>query len=215
MHWSQDSGSLHILGRTQTGKTSAAREIHAENQRISIWLNEQEPNRVEGVTGKRVRGTDAIESGLASDESKFNWIAEDRTVAIRELQRWAWQKADRFDGDVPMQIVVDEIHRLAPQSRKDDLPGRDTVRTIAKEGMKRNIKLIGITQDPVSMDKQTLRQREYLLLFGLAKEQRDTLRDYVDDIDRVFDQAKYEGILFHCEGDAREQAVKARQEYAY
>lgn len=212
--WFDDAGNLLDFGRSQTGKTTAVREVHAENKRVSIWLNETGDDRVPLVSGKRVRGTRAIETGLANDVYKFNYIAQDRVQAIQELQEWAWRKAEKADRKFPMQIIVDELHRLAPNSRKDELPGRDEVRRLCKEGMKRNVKFIGITQDPVSMDPQTRRQRDYLLLFPLVKEQKDVITDYVDHYKYVPRQPEYAGVVYHAEGHVVAEGVKAAGKYA-
>ena len=214
IHWTTDAGHIFILGRTQTGKTTVAREIQAENNRVSIWLNEQGDGRVSNVSGKRVSSIRGLESGMADDVMKYNFLASDRTQAIRELQRWAWEKADRSDRKFRMQIVVDEIHRLAPQSGKDSLPGRDEIRQLAKEGMKRNCKLIGITQDPVAFDKQSLRQREYLAVYGLSAEQANYISDYGVDPSKVHSQEQYAGVVYHADGSIISEGVKAQGKYA-
>jgi len=213
-HWSYDAGNLMVFGRSQTGKTTAAREIHAENNRISIWLNERGKHRVPNVAGKEVRGIKAIESGLAAGETKFNFLSSNRDRDIAILQEWAWNKADRYNREMPMQIVADELQRLAPNSGKKDLKGRDTVRILLKEGMKRGVKLVGITQDPVSVDRQSRSQREYLLLFPLAKEQSDTIRDYVDNLGVVKQQPEYTGVVFHADGRIVQSGIKAKGKYA-
>lgn len=213
-HWTTDAGHIFILGRTQTGKTTLAREIHAENNRVSIWLNEPGDDRVSNVSGKRVRSLRGLESGMANNQYKYNYIAQDRIAAIRELQRWAWRKAERTDRNFRMQIVVDELHRLAPQSGKDTLPGRDEIRQLAKEGMKRNVKLVGITQDPVAMDKQTLRQREYLAVYGLSAEQANYISDYGVDPEKVHSQEQYAGVVYHASGRVEAEGVKAQKKYA-
>jgi len=213
-HWSYDAGNLIIIGRSQTGKTSTGREIHAENNRISIWLNERGKHRVPSVAGKEVRGIKAIESGLAAGETKFNFLSGDRERDIERLQNWAWDKAEKYDRQMPMQIVADELQRLAPNSGKKSLEGRDTVRMLLKEGMKRGVKFIGITQDPVSVDRQSRSQREYLLLFPLAKEQSDTIRDYVDNLDIVKQQPDYTGVVFHADGRVVQSGIKAKGKYA-
>lgn len=213
-HWTVDPGSVVILGRTQTGKTSLARQLHARNDRLSIWLNEQGANRVPQVTGKTVSGFEALRNGMQNDRYKFNWLSSNRNQDIRRLQNWMWDIAAETNRQFRMQLIVDELHRLSPQSNKDELLGRDDIRRIAKEGMKRNVKLIGITQDPVALDKQTIRQREYLLLFGLSKEQQEYVGDYVGDISAVYQQDQFEGVLYHSSGELREQGVKADKKFA-
>lgn len=213
-HWSVHPGALFVLGRTQTGKTTTARELHAESDRISIWLNERGKSRVPNVAGKRVRSLRGLKSGLADDVWKFNWLSSDREADLQTLTDWAWRVADRTDRSARIQIVADEIHRLAPQSQQDTLPGRDAIRTIAKEGQKRNIKLVGITQDPVSMDKQSLRQREFLAIYGLSSEQASYLTDYGVDVEIIRSQSEFAGVVYHADGSEIATGVKARGRYA-
>jgi len=120
------------------------------------------------------------------------------------------------DRRVPFQIVCDEIHRVAPQSGKQygNLPSRDRIRDFAKEGMKRNIKFIGITQDPVSFDKESLRQREYLVCMELSHEQKQYMADYGVDAQRVAKQPEYSGILYHASGETMATGVKGRSKFA-
>lgn len=212
--WFDDAGNLLVFGRSQTGKTTAVREIHARNRRVSIWLNERGKDRVPNVAGKQIRGIRALESGLAEDRYKFNYLANDRISAIQDLRSWAWDKSEKSGRRFPMQIVVDEIQHVAPQSNERELAGRDDVRQFLKEGMKRNVKFIGITQDPVSMDRQSRSQREYLLLYPLAKEQRDTITDYVDDFNLVQNQPDYSGVVYHADGSVIQEGVRARGRYA-
>lgn len=213
-HWTVDAGHVFVLGRTQTGKTTLAREIHAENNRVSIWLNERGNDRVSNVSGKRVSSIRGLESGMADNVYKYNFLSNDRKADLQRLQRWAWEKADRSDRKLRMQIVADEIHRLAPQSGKDSLPGRDEIRQLAKEGMKRNVKLVGITQDPVAFDKQSLRQREYLALYGLSAEQANYISDYGVDPEKIHSQDQYAGVVYHAEGYVVAEGVKAQKKYA-
>lgn len=213
-HWTADAGAVHCIGRTQTGKTTTAREIHAENNRLSIWLNSQGTDRVPNVAGKRVRSLDGLRSGLQDDVWKYNWLSNDRVADLQALKEWAWDVAERTNREFRMQIVVDEAHHVAPQSQKDTLPGRDDLRQIAKEGTKRNIKLCSITQDPVALDKQTLRQREYLCVFGLTAEQSNYLEDYGVDVDLVREQPEYAGVVFHANGSVVADGVKARAKFA-
>lgn len=213
-HWSADAGSLAIVGRTQTGKTTLARELHARSDRFSVWLNERGDDRVPNVAGETVRTIEGLEGAARRNCWSVNWLSDDRVADIRKLQKWAWQVAERTKWDFRMQIVVDEIHRVAPQSGERRLPGRDEIRRIAKEGMKRNIKLVSITQDPVAMDKQTLRQREYLAAFGLAKEQANYLSDYGVEVTTIRQQLEFAGVVWHADGSLIETGVKAAERYA-
>lgn len=216
-HWYDNAGNVFILGRSQTGKTALAREIH-DNQRVSIWVNERGDDRVPDVPRDQdyaYKSIQGLEKALSRNERNIEFLTDDRAEAVEKLKAWLWTKAELGDRRVPFQIVCDELHRVAPQSAKDygNLPGRDQIRDFTKEGMKRNIKLVGITQDPVSMDKQSLRQREYLVLLGLAKEQRDYVGEYVDDLSPVFNQPEYAGVVYHAEGNVVAEGAKAQRRY--
>lgn len=208
-HWTVDPGSVQILGRTQTGKTSVARELHSQNDRLSIWLNERGPSQVPNVAGKRIAGLGALRSGMQDDQLKYNWLSKNRKRDIKKIQQWMWSIADQTDREFRMQLVVDEIDRLAPESNKDALPGRDELRLFASEGMKRNIKLIGITQDPTTFDKKVLRQREYLLCMPLASEHVGQISDMGPDEQTIQSLDQYEGVLYHADGRELETGVSA------
>ncbi len=213
-HWATDAGSVIVVGRTQTGKTTTAREIHATNRRVSIWLNERGKHRVPNIRGRRVRSLEGLRSGMADNCYKYNWLSSDRKRDIQLLSDWAWSVAERSDRNLEIQVVADELHRLAPQSQKTDLAGRDEIRQIAKEGQKRNISLVGVTQDPISMDKQTLRQREYLLCYPLSAEQSNYMNDYGVDVGHVNNQDDYSGVLYHASGEVLKEGVRARSKFA-
>jgi DNA helicase HerA-like ATPase len=212
-HYTIDNGAIHVLGRTQTGKTVFSKQIHAETPRISIWVNRTGTDRIPGVSGKVVRGIDAIESGIANGRDTFNYLSSSPSSDIPELVDWVWEVADLNDREVEFQLTIDEVHEHAPQSQKKDLEPRDTIRRVAKRGMKRGVKLVSITQDPVAMDKQTLRQREYLAVFELAAEQFSYMTDY--GVGReVNDLEEFAAMVYNAKGQAVDEAVKGASKYA-
>jgi hypothetical protein len=215
-HWTIDSFNAAVLGRTQTGKTSTARELHAETPRLSIWVNEQGDGRVPNVAsdGQPVRSIEGIKQAFARDQWAINLLSADRERDIPALQSYLWQVADRADRQFPMQVVIDEVHRPAPQSQQDDLPARDAIRRLAKEGNKRNIKTVLVTQDPVSMDKQTLRQSEYRVVFEMSAEQRDAVSQYGFEWDAVESGDRFTGAVHDASGRVLEDQVKADGKYA-
>jgi len=216
--WFDDAGNLIILGRSQTGKTVTAREIQ-DNGRVSIWVNETGDDRVPDVprdNQRAYRSLRGLENALSRNERNIEFVTDDRNAAIENLHEWLWKKAEMGDRRVPFQVVCDEIHRVAPQSGKEygNLPPRDRVRDFMKEGMKRNIKFVGITQDPVSFDKESLRQREYMIVMELAHEQKNYMADYGVDARKVAQQPDYSGVLYHASGETMKEGVKARGKYA-
>lgn len=201
------------LGATQTGKTSTARELHAETPRVSIWLNERGDKRVPNVTGTEARSLEGVKRAFARDEYRINYLPADREAAVVELRRWLWGVADRTDRELPMQVVVDEVDRVAPESRKHDLPPRDAVRDFTSEGVKRNVKFIGITQHPQQYDKESLRNSRYRLIWPMSNEAQESVSNYGFDFDRVDEAEQYAGVVHHMTGDVL-GTVKAAGRYA-
>lgn len=216
-HWAEDAGHVWDIGRTQTGKTTTALEAFAESDRVNIWLNYRGDDRVEGVrplADGSYKSLQGVKQAFARNETRIEYLPADPREGMEKLQSWLWEVADRVDRALPITVFVDEVHNIAPQTQKDDYAGRDAVRKIAKEGMKRNVKLWGISQDPVSFDKQALRQREYLLVFELSHEQADYLASYGVDVRTVNDQPDYAGVVYHADGSVVEEGVKASARYA-
>ena len=207
--------NLVCLGATQTGKTSFTRELHATTPRVSIWVNERGKHRVPNVDGTVARDLDDVRAALANDDLRVEFLPADRNEAIVELQDWLWKVADRADRELPMQVIVDEVDRAAPQSQKQygNLPARDAIRDFTSEGVKRGIKFCGITQDPASYDKRSLRQSRYRAIWQMSAEQRSAVSDYGFDFRRVDDAPAYAGILHHMSGQVL-GPVKAEARFA-
>jgi DNA helicase HerA-like ATPase len=217
--FAEDAKHLFTCGATQTGKTTTAKEIFAESPRVGIWVNDRGKHRVEGVktlADGSYRSLRGIKKGFARDETRIEFLPDDRREGLSQLTDWLWTVADRTDRALPVSVYVDEMHKVAPQSQKEygNLPGRDDVRDITKEGEKRNIKLVGISQDPVSFDKQSLRQRNYLLCYEQAREQSRYLRDYGVDVEEISAQPEYAGVLYDRSGETLATGVKAQAKYA-
>jgi hypothetical protein len=213
-----DSFNMAVLGGTQTGKTSTVRELHATTPRVSVWLNERGDDAVPGVAGPTVRSLDGVRQAFADDEFSIDFRPADRRDSVVELQSWLETVADRADRELPIQVVADEFQRLAPQSGKPfgEFPARDAVRRFAKEGVKRNVKWVGITQDPTAIDKQTLRQSEYRLIFKMSQENRTSsvVRRMGIDWGAVDEGDRYTGALFRDDGSLVDDDVKADGRFA-
>lgn len=213
-HWTVDSYNVLAIGKNQTGKTSVLRELHATTPRLSIWLNEAGDNRVEGVEGKVARSLGDVKHAIATGEWTMEWVSSNRDRDIQALRRWLWQYEQHANRQVPVQVTLDEIHRVAPQSNERDDPPRDAVRMFGKEGVKRNIKFSAITQDPSSYDKQALRQAEYRIVFDCSAEQQHALSEYGFDFDAVGESDRHTAALHDASGRVLEPRVKAAEQYA-
>lgn len=210
-----DAHNLAVLGATQTGKTSFARELHATTDRVSIWLNERGDHRVPNIDGTVARSLREVKQAFAADEYRVEYVPADRRDAVVALRSWLWEVAERLDRQLPMQVIADEIDRLAEQSGKSygNLPARDAVRDFTSEGVKRNVKWVGITQDPSSYDKRALRQSRYRAVWPMSAENRDAVSKYGFNWSRIDDAERFAGILHTHTGDVLAE-VKAEARYA-
>lgn len=215
-HWTIDSYNSAHLGMTQTGKTVAARELHKESPRLSVWLNESGDDRVPDVAseGQPVRSLDGFRSALQRDQWKINWVSSDRERDIQSLRKELWRIAERADRRFPMQVVVDEIDRLAPETNKNDHTGLNEVLRFASEGVKRNIKFVGITQDPRSASKKWLRQSEYRVVWRMSNENQSAVSEFGFDWDSVEKGPRYSGAVHEATGDVIDDDVQAKETYA-
>lgn len=213
-HWTIDSFNLGILGMTQTAKTSTAKELHATTPRYAIWLNESGDERVEGVEGVKCRSLADVKRAFANDEERINWLSRDREADVQRLRKWLWRVEERADRELPIQVTADELQRLAVQSNEKHDPPRDAVRTFGREGVKRNIKFVGVAQDPVAVDKQWLRQCEYRLVFQLSAEHQTALSDYGFDYDAITAGDRHSGVLHRATGEVVERSVKPSRAFA-
>jgi hypothetical protein len=211
-----DGYNMVVLGKTQTGKTSISRELQDTSPRVSVWLNAEGIDRVDDVPGRTVRSLEGVRDAYASNEYAIEWVSDDRRRDIQALQEFMWTVAEQSDRELMQQIVVDEVQDIAPQSGKDEFGPRDAVRRFCKRGVKRNIKLVAITQDPTAYDKQSLRQSEYRLVFPMTNEARQSsvVRKMGFDWDAVDEGDRYTGTLHRDTGAVLDKAVKAETRYA-
>jgi DNA helicase HerA-like ATPase len=210
---------MFIVGATQTGKTTTGKEMFAESERVGIWVNDRGKHRVEGIeelADGSYRSLRGVKAAFGRDEARIEYLPADRKEGLSKLTDWLWSVSDRVARQLPMTVYLDEMHKVAPQSGKayGNLEGRDDVRDITKEGEKRNIKFVGISQDPVAFDKEALRQRNYLLCYELAHEQADYLRDYGASVQTINAQPDYAGVLYDRSGQVVAEDVKAKERYA-
>lgn len=211
----EDAHNLAVLGATQTGKTAFARELHATTPRVSIWVNERGKDRVPDVDGSTYRSLAGVKKAFSRDEYRIEFLPVDRREAIVELREFLWSVAEATDRQLPIQVIFDEVDRVAEQSgeKYGNLPPRDAVRDFTSEGVKRGIKFVGITQDPVTYDKQSLRQSRYRAVWTMSNENRRAVSDYGFDWSEIDDSPQYAGVLHHMSGNVV-GTVKAEERFA-
>lgn len=208
--------NMAVLGATQTGKTSFARELHATtSRRVSIWLNERGDHRVPNVDGVEAFSLHEVKAAFANNAHRIEFLPVDRREAVVDLREFLWQVADATDRDLEVQVVADEVDRLAEQSGKNygNLPPRDAVRDFTSEGVKRNVKFVGITQHPQQYDKESLRNSRYRAVWPMSAEAQDSVRKYGFDWGEIHGAEQYAGVMHHMSGESL-GTVKAEERYA-
>lgn len=208
-----DGHNMAVLGSTQTGKTAFVRELHATTDRVSIWLNERGDDRVPNIEGRTCRTLEDVREAFAADCWRIEFVPADRRESLPELRRWLWRVAEATDRSLPMQVVADEIDRLAEQTGERDVPSRDAWRTLTSEGVKRGVKAVGITQHPQQYDKECLRNSRYRAVFQMSNEAFQSVSKYGFDRDAVAGAERYAGVLHHMNGSVLGE-IKASEEYA-
>lgn len=208
MSWITDNGGIAIMGKKQTGKTTAARQLFLEGDRIAIWVmplgDEKIPMPSSSPTEKSgsvvsVRSEYALVEAIANGRRHIIYRVKNVQHTIEPVRARLWAMSEATGRDMRVSLFVDEVHNYAPEgATKNDRESRDAIRKIAKEGEKRGVKFTPITQDPVSLDKQTLRQMEYFLIFSIGP-LSNPFKQYDIDITHVANTDEYCAVLYQNE----------------
>lgn len=157
----------HVLltGSSGGGKTTKAREYHAEFQGASVYLTTKP--RETGFEGKQVSGRRALNS-VVSDASgprdaKAKWVGADYDSALATVREWAHDVATHRSW--PVQIIVDECQNSGLAD--GDGPLVDGLH----EDRDRGIKWVPTTQDPQDLRDgySAIKQVEYIVWCGPVK----------------------------------------------
>lgn len=204
MGWQTDNGSILILGKKQTMKTTAARELHAETNRVSIWIMPSGNERIPHVKGggSPVGSKQALTEAIADGRRHIVWQSSNVNNAVIEFREWAWDIAQETDRQARIQVIIDEIHNVAPANpTKEQLPATRAVQKLSKEGEKRGVKFIAITQHPTSYNAQARSQHEYLMIAKITPEMRQPFEGWGVDWTVVNDLDEHCAAVFQNELD--------------
>jgi hypothetical protein len=154
---------MSVAGDSGSGKTTLLREINAEEDGLSIFIN-YDGGHLSNVSGKRVRGYEAMQNAVRSCSTvaevrglTFNYIASSMERAVETAARFCRDVANHFGPEaVPMQILVDESQRILHdgQSLDEEADGLDRYPNllwwVLHEGRDLNIRAVAATQDPMN-----------------------------------------------------------------
>lgn len=159
------NANVFISGATRGGKTVTANHQHAEFSGLSIFFNSEEESN---IVGFRVRSPKELLEGIkrVGWNGTFDYVPRAQTGdglqdELNALQPLLFRLADMKNRDHPMQIVVDECQDYAPQGGAEN-----GLHVLVRKGLKRNIKVVLLSQDPATVSKTVIRQCYYKVWCG-------------------------------------------------
>ena len=153
---------VSIIGKTDTGKTTVAKLLHENTDKISIFFNTQD----EHVDGYRVNYWDPE---LLKEHKKINfipsWKTDKATIQlnkiIMDLSKITQNIGDR-SRETRFIVFVDEAHEIAYQGSKNT-----PLHYLFKRGNRYGMTGISITQRPADLDKGIVTQASYHVIFDV------------------------------------------------
>lgn len=157
----------HILltGSSGGGKTTRAREYHAEFQGASLYLTTK--SQETGFEGQRVAGREALNTVVrdadGARDSKAKWYGADYDAALETARAWAQDVAQHRGW--PVQVVVDECQNSGLAD--GDGPLVEGLHEDRGDG----IKWVAVTQDPQDLNDgySALKQVRHIVWVGPVK----------------------------------------------
>lgn len=150
-----------VAGDSGGGKTTLMRQMHAEFNGLSIWINH---TNADGLDGRSIKSGATVRSASEarqSDAVRLNWVTSDPTETAREARQVAHEYHDATG--YPVQVVIDEAHEVLPDGKVDvDNP----VKRMLHEDRDRALKVVIATQDPSDFDYTPIKQCKYWVWVG-------------------------------------------------
>lgn len=174
---------VSIIGKTNSGKTTVAKMLHENTDKLSIFFNTQDEN----VEGYRCRKWDRK---LLREHRKINFIPDWRpAVATVQLKNIIddLRKITESIGDRSRKtrfiVFVDESHEIAPQNVKGT-----PLHFIFKRGNRYGITGVSITQRPAELDLGIVSQADYHIIFEVNDFESQYFKKKNIPIERVISQ---------------------------
>jgi DNA helicase HerA-like ATPase len=153
---------ISIIGKTNTGKTTAAKMLHDNTDKISIFFNTQD----EDVQGHQTKKWDIKD---LKEHRKINfiphWNNDIATIQLKEIVQ-DLRKITESIGDRSRKtrfiVFVDESHEIAP----NNVTGTP-LHFIMKRGKRYGITGVSITQRPAELDLGIVSQANYHMIFDV------------------------------------------------
>lgn len=157
-----------IAGSSGGGKSTLARQAHAEFRGPSAFLTTKSRGRESGVQGHEVSGRKALDTATKQadrwERLRVKWYNASYPEATHAVRRWAHDVAD-YSG-YPVQVIVDECQETPLSDSEGAL----------KEGLHQDrdvpIKWVPVTQSPQDLKESRgyagINQCQYITWVGPA-----------------------------------------------
>lgn len=152
-------------GKTRGGKSVLSNEMHALFPGFSLFWNSEEE---ENIVGHRADSIPDILDIIGNhgrnvkiDYRPRSTLPKDREKEFNQLQPFLFEVSEAWNRNHPMQCVVDECQDIGKQGGENG-----GLYTLAKKGLKREIKCVMASQDPATVDKTLIRQCDYTIWCG-------------------------------------------------
>jgi len=180
-----------VAGDSGGGKTTLMRQMHAEYNGLSIWINH---TGADGLSGRHLDSAATVRSASEARQSsaaRLNWVTSEPVEPAREARQVAHEYHDATG--YPVQVVVDEAHEVLPDGKVDvDNP----VKRMLHEDRDRALKVVIATQDPSDFDYTPIKQCKYWVWVGEWSVFHDGFLRYFSIPRDELPTAPYEYVVF-------------------
>lgn len=168
-----------VLGKTGSGKTVSAARLAEQaikgGMQVVVFDVEDDYSTLNQIQQERVL---VFSDGFTDDKIKYivdmvleypvsiifnlrSYFQNERDSIMVAFLSLLWDRIDKNKLKLGMLIMVDEAHKIIPQSRPSNMQLLIFIEQIAKQGRKRGVGLMIISQRPSEVQKNVLAQCDH------------------------------------------------------
>ncbi|MFD0591160.1 hypothetical protein ACFQZE_24480 [Paenibacillus sp. GCM10027627] len=177
-----------VVGRTRSGKTTGVLYSLQRQPRGVLFFNTQQIKFPAGWTRASLKSDfEAMIDGLIGGE-KIVYIPsrEYRQQELKILVGLLYKAAQRYDGDLDIYLVVDEVHLFAKAALRACVE-------VATTGIRWGLKAIWISQRPAKIDNTLMTQSTRFVIYGLSHMEGNYLKNYQMPSETIFEALRTGG----------------------